>query len=205
MRQIEVLSKLLELKQMVFTTNDAAAVLNAKRSAASKMLGRFAEAGHLFRLSHGRWCVPGRVEPFALPECLTAPIPAYVSLYSALFHHGMIEQIPSVVYAVTLGRAQRRTTPLGVVQLHHVGPSFFFGYDTHGRNGIKIAVPEKALMDVLYLGAGHAKGVGALPELELPQGFQASVARAMLGRIPAAERRRRVAVRLDALLAGRAG
>ena len=31
---------------------------------------------------------PGRLDPLAVPERLTAPQPAYVSLQSALYHHG---------------------------------------------------------------------------------------------------------------------
>jgi predicted transcriptional regulator of viral defense system len=204
MKQIDALARLLGMKQAAFTTGDAAAALAVRSVAASKMLGRLAAAGHLVRLAPGRWGVPDRLEPFALPEHLTAPLPAYVSLYSAMFHHGLIEQIPSVVYAVTLGRAQRRTTPLGVVRLHHVDAAFFFGYESHGRSGIKIAVPEKALLDALYLGAGHSGGLGELPEVELPKSFRVSVARAMLRRIPSPERRRRVAARLTAVLTGAA-
>jgi predicted transcriptional regulator of viral defense system len=40
-----------------------------------------------------------------LPELISAPWPAYVSLQSALHHHGVIEQIPSVIYAVTPEKA----------------------------------------------------------------------------------------------------
>ncbi len=204
MRQIEALARLLGMKQPAFTTGDAAAALNIRRATASKILGRLAAAGHLIRLARGRWGVPDRLDPFALPEYLTAPLPAYVSLYSAMFHHGMITQVPAVVYAITLGRARRRATPAGVVDLHHVNARFFFGFETYRRSGVKIAVPEKALLDTLYLGTGRSKGLGALPELELPKGFRAGVVRAMLRRIPSPERRRRVTARLNAVLAGKA-
>ncbi len=202
MKQIDALATLLKLDAPVFTTADAAALLKTPRSHASQTLRRLAAAGHLVPLARGRWGTPGKLEPFALPEYLTAPLPAYVSLYSAMFHHGMIEQIPTVVYAVTLARARRRATPLAMVDLRHVNPSFFFGYESHGRRGIKIAVPEKALLDALYLAAGRSRGFGAFPEIELPKTFSIRTARSMLARIPSAALRGRVEARLEAVLAG---
>jgi predicted transcriptional regulator of viral defense system len=44
---------------------------------------------------------------FALPERISAPYPACVSLQSALFHHGLIEQLPAALYVVTLARRIR--------------------------------------------------------------------------------------------------
>jgi predicted transcriptional regulator of viral defense system len=48
---------------------------------------------------------------------LTAPFPAYVSLQSALYLHGMVSQVPAVTYAVMLARARRFVTPLGTVAI----------------------------------------------------------------------------------------
>ena len=64
-----------------------------------------------------------------------------MSLYSALQYHGIIEQIPSVVYAVTTGRTQRIETPA--------------------------ATPEKALVDTLYLRPARSNLFRKLPEAEL--------------------------------------
>jgi len=161
MKLIDALARVLALDQPAFRTSDASVCLRVERRHASKILERLADAGHLLRLARALWGVPGRIEAFALPEYLAAPFPAYVSLHSALFHHGMVSQIPSVIYAVTVGRARRRETPIGVVSFHHVAPSFFFGFESHGRGGIKIASPEKALLDVLYLGAGRSEGMKA--------------------------------------------
>jgi predicted transcriptional regulator of viral defense system len=201
MRLIDALAKVLALDQPAFRTSDAAVCLRVDRRHASKILERLADAGHLVRLARALWGVPGRLDAFALPGYLAAPFPAYVSLHSALFHHGMVSQIPSVIYAVTVGRARRRETPIGVVSFHHVAPSFFAGYEGHGRGGIKIATPEKALLDVLYLGAGRSEGLGALPELELPRGFSVRRSRQIIALIGSPERRRRVEQRLAGVLA----
>jgi predicted transcriptional regulator of viral defense system len=154
-------------------------------------------------LRRGVWAVPGRVDALALPEYLTAPLPAYVSLQSALYLHGMISQMPAVTYAVTLARTRRYATPLGVVSLHHVQPTFFFGFEDHGHAGGRLASPEKALVDFLYLAPARSKLFRALPELEWPKRFRAGVARDMVRRIAPDRRRAFVAAKFDELLSAR--
>lgn len=77
----------------------------------------------------------------------------------------MISQIPAITYAVSIGRTKRYETPLGVVSFHHVHPSFFFGFETIGKGMVKMATPEKALIDFLYLSPSKSRLFRALPEL----------------------------------------
>jgi predicted transcriptional regulator of viral defense system len=184
----------------VFTTRDAAARLHVPAGHASVSLARLQAAGLLLRLRRGVWALPGRVDSLALPEYLTAPLPAYVSLQSALYLHGMISQVPAVTYAVTLARTRRLVTPLGTVSLHHVRPSFFFGYEDAGRAGCRLATAEKALVDLLYLAPARSRLFRALPEIEWPRTFRTSVARSAVRRITPPARRRAVARRLEGLL-----
>jgi predicted transcriptional regulator of viral defense system len=203
LRLVDVLAALRSMEASAFTTREAATRLRVSNAHASVSLARLAAAGHVLRLRRGVWALPNRVDPLALPECLTAPLPAYVSLQSALYFHGMISQIPSVTYAVTLARTRRFVTPLGTVSLHHVKPPFFFGYEETGPAGGRLATPEKALVDFLYLGPARSGLFRALPELEWPARFRSSVARAIVKRIEPARRRRSVARALEDLLAAR--
>jgi predicted transcriptional regulator of viral defense system len=196
---VDAHARLRELGVATFTTNDVAALLGIEGSHATKVLSRLREAGHVIRLARGRWALAGQLDRFALPEALTAPTPSYVSLYSALHHHGLIEQIPAAVFAVTLAPSRTVQTPLGTVSLHRVAPTFFFGYEQRGT-GPKIAVPEKALVDFLYLGPARSRRFRALPELELPRRFSARRARTMAGRIESKSRRAHVVSRLEAFL-----
>jgi hypothetical protein len=91
-------------------------------------------------------------------------------------------------FAVTLGTTRRYETPLGSVSLHRVAPSFFFGLEQRGL-GPKIAVPEKALVDTLYLRPARSRRFRALPELEIPRGFSMVRARKMARRIASPGRR----------------
>lgn len=199
MNLLEALSTLDQAGAQVFTTADAAVRLGVASGHASVILARLAASGQLLRLRRAVWARPGSVNPLALPEYLTAPFPAYVSLQSALYLHGMISQVPSVIYAVSLARTRRFTTPLGTVSIHHVQPSLFFGFEDAGHGG-RLATPEKALVDFLYLAPARSQLFRALPELEWPRRFSVREARAIVRRIKAERRRTLVSRRLDALL-----
>jgi predicted transcriptional regulator of viral defense system len=202
MRLVEALTHLQRLNQPVLETGDAAAILGVGKAHASKIAARLAEAGQLVSLRRGVWAFPGRLDPLAVPERLTAPQPAYVSLQSALYHHNMISQIPSSVYAVSLARTRRYTTPLGVVSVHHVAPDFFFGFETLGEKGIQMARPEKALLDVFYLAPARSRLFCKLPEVERPDGFDIHEAHRMIALIPFRARRSMVAERFEQWLKG---
>jgi predicted transcriptional regulator of viral defense system len=175
--------------------------LTLSKSTASQTLARLAKAGHLLSLRHGVWAVPGKLDPLALPGHLTAPFPSYVSLQSALYYHGVISQIPSVIYAVSVGRTRMFRTPLGTVSIHHLQPGFFFGFEVMETGGVSMATPEKALLDYLYLRPARSNLFRALPELELPLKFNVKSVRRIVQRIPSIRRRTLVADAFDKLMA----
>jgi len=183
MRLTDVLARIKKFPYHVFSTADIVACLDLNKTHASKILMRLEDAGHLVRIKRGLWTFPEGLDPLALPQHLTAPFPSYVSLQSALYYHGMISQIPAVTYVVSLARTREYATPLGAFSIHHVSPSFFFGYESVGTSGIKMATPEKALLDFFYLRPAKSGLFRALPELELPPGFSPKKARHMLRKV----------------------
>jgi predicted transcriptional regulator of viral defense system len=201
---LEALRAISAMAVPVFTTREAAACLRVPNGHASASLGRLAAAGQVIRLRRGTWTLSKRIDPLALPEYLTSPFPAYVSLQSALYLHGMISQIPSMTYAVSLARTRRFRTPLGIVSVHHVQPGFFFGYEDTARTGGRLATPEKALVDFLYLTPARSRLFRALPEIEWPTRFRPRIARRIVDRIGPSRRRTFVRRALEALLATRA-
>ncbi len=205
MTLLSVLAAIQRMDAPSFTTRDAAAHLRVANGHASVSLGRLASAGHLLRLRRGVWALPDRVDALSLPECLTAPLPAYVSLQSALYLHGMIAQMPALTYAVSLARTRRFTSPLGTVSIHHVQPAFFFGFEDAGRRGGRLATPEKALVDFLYLRPARSRLFRALPELEWPSRFNFRIARSIVKRISSTRRRALVSRALEQLLDSRHG
>lgn len=171
MTQIEALQRLESLGKQGFQTRDAAALLKVTTNNANKILRRLEEGGFLVHAARGRWLPSRNVARHVLPELLATPYPAYISLQSALFLHGLIEQVPAVTYAITLGRPRRVHTAIGTVSFHRVPPELFTGFDVNA-DGAKIATAEKALFDTLYLAPGRSRLFAKLPELEIPRGFR---------------------------------
>ncbi|MDZ7360498.1 MAG: hypothetical protein ONB46_07190 [candidate division KSB1 bacterium] len=75
--------------------------------------------------------------------------PAYISLESALFRHGVIDQAPHVVHCATLNKTKSFSTALGEIAYFHIKPDLFFGYGAQDR--LFPAAPEQAALDFVYL------------------------------------------------------
>lgn len=188
MNQIEALRRLDGLGVEAFATRDAAALLNVSSANANMILRRLQQQGFLAHLTRGRWAVERKLQRALLPEHLAAPDPAYLSLQSALFHHGLIEQVPAVLYAVTLGRTRRVVTPSATVSFHHLPPELFTGFELMA-DGAKMATPEKALFDLLYLAPGRSRLFARLPELHIPRVFDWNEVKHHIERVKSKSRR----------------
>lgn len=169
MRPTDAYADLVRLNRPVVETGEAATRLGLSVPAASKQLRSLERSGIVRRLRRGLWLLRLEIEPFALPAYLTAPYPAYVSLWSALARHAMIEQVPRLVYVASLARTQQVRTSMGDFSIHHLAPELFGGYVQIDGGG-HLATPEKALFDTIYLLTPRG-GQARLPELELPDGF----------------------------------
>ncbi len=200
MRLTDTLAELRDFNQPVLQTADVSARLNIAGNHASKLMARLADSGHVMRIKRGLWIFPDKADPLSLPAYLTAPFPSYISLQTALYHRGMVSQIPGVVYAISVARTRSYATPLGTFSIHHVCPSFYFGYETADGSGVRMATPEKALIDVLYLMPARSRLFRALPEVEIPRGFSRKKARAMIRRVTSAGRRTMLENRFSRLL-----
>lgn len=203
MKAALVVARLHGLGVPAVTTSDAAAALQLSIGATSQALGRLAEAGVIKKVRKGLWAVSEKVDPLALTEYVTQPYPSYVSLQTALYLHGMVDQIPAMTYVVSLGRTGRVRTGVGAFSVHQVAPEFFGGALLDHRTGVRLASPEKALVDTLYLSGGRSRLFARLPELELPASFRVREARRWAGRIPSRRLRTIVTRKLDGVLARR--
>jgi predicted transcriptional regulator of viral defense system len=185
----------------VIETADAAAALRQSTAAATKTLSRLAQAGLVTSVRHGTWWVDGEIDPYRLPEYLTAPLASYVSLHTALNLRGLVEQIPEVIYVVSLARTQRLVTQAGTFSIHRLAPEVFGGYE-ETKTGVKLATAEKALFDFAYLSAGRSRLFTALPELVIPRGFRRAELKRWVDRIPSSRSRTIARQKLEAFLAG---
>ena len=170
MRTSDAYGSLLALGRPVIETREAAARLGTSLTNASRILRALDEAGLARRIRRGLWALDPEVDAFVVAPYLTAPFPAYVSFWSALARHDMIEQIPRSVFVASLDRTKDLSTPIGAFSIHHLAPEVFGGFDATPDTGY-LATPEKALFDTVYVRAPRGGRV-YLPELSLPPGFE---------------------------------
>ena len=198
MNAVRALETLRGLDRPIIRTVEAAAVLGISGSNASHLLASLQEAGSVLRVAPGRWSVLGRPSPYLVASWLTDPYPSYVSLYTALSRQGLITQIPRTIYVVSLARTRTVKTPVGTYSVHRLPPELFGGFEE--RNGERMATPEKAVFDTLYLARARGRRFSHLTEIELPAGFDPKVVREWAAKIEDRRVRSFVETRIAAFL-----
>jgi len=198
MNPTEAYGDLLRMERPIIANSEAAARWQAGRVTTSRRLRGMEEAGLIRRLRRGVWSLDPKIEPFAAPPFLTAPFPAYVSFWSALSRHGLIEQIPRQVSVASLDRARLIETSIGTYAIHHLAPEVFGGFQGSEKKGY-IATAEKAVFDTIYIRA--AAGARAyFPELSLPRSFNREGIGEWIDRIESARLRTMVSRRVREVL-----
>jgi predicted transcriptional regulator of viral defense system len=75
--------------------------------------------------------------------------PSYISLESALNFYGILSQFPYTVTSISPRKTKKFSIGNKEYEYIHIQTDFFWGYDR--QKGFLIAMPEKALMDAIYL------------------------------------------------------
>lgn len=197
-----ILQAIQTIGRPVFSTREIAAVRGGSVSATSQALKRMAQQRLITSVARGLWCVPSdpRFTPFALVPYVARGHQAYVSFVSALHLHGLIAQIPQVVYAATTGHTRTSRTPVGTFSFHRIHPSFFAGFEWYrGGQDFLIATPEKALVDCLYMSSRKGRRFAFFPEIGFDRRFSFKMAAQWIERIPYERIRAHAASRLGAL------
>lgn len=152
-----------------------------------RQLDRWVKSERVIRLRRGVYLLSNLysktpAHPFAVANALKKA--SYVSLQSALSHHGMIPEYVPVTTSVTTGRPEELVTPIGRFQFRHVRVPLLSGFGemeiARGQTAL-LASPEKALVDLLYL-TPHSDRVEYLRELRLekPHGLDLEGLRAVV-------------------------
>jgi hypothetical protein len=145
---------------------------DVNRANVQRQLARWTSAGRIHQLRRGLYALAEpyqkvRPHPFVIANALVRS--SYVSLQSALSHYSLIPEITPVVTSVTTGRPGRWDTALGAFEFHHIKRAWLHGYqllDLGHRQRAFVALPEKALLDLVYLQPG-ADDPAYLAELRL--------------------------------------
>ncbi len=181
MRLLEAKQKIQGLRIPLLQTHEVAKILDLSNSQASLILHRLQEANEIVSIKKGLWLLEKDTNAFSIGEYLARPYPAYISLQSALYLHGMVSQIPTTIFLVTLARSQKKKVRDTTYSFHHMTVPLFLGFEYH--ENFNLACPEKALFDFYYFSATKKNIFKALPELEIPRGFNKNKLRDWCGLI----------------------
>lgn len=134
-------------------------------------LSRWVAAGKILQIRRGLYAIAPpyqKVKPHPFVVANQLHRASYVSMQSALSYYGLIPEVLYSTTSVTTGRPERLETPLGVYEFRHIKTELLFGYQLVNldEQQFLIALPEKGLLDLLYLQPG-ADSISYLAELRL--------------------------------------
>jgi predicted transcriptional regulator of viral defense system len=149
-------------------TADIACEFNVSLEAAAQTLKRLSGAEVIPKLSRGVYW-----NPFYPPEnsfCLhqVIAVDSYISLQTALWMHGIIEQKPYLITSIRwAGKSFECTNEYGWYRFTRFPERLIFGYYNYTEKMIWVAEPEKALLDYFYYLLKIRKTTPRLQELWL--------------------------------------
>lgn len=123
-------------------------VTGLSASSLRRAIHRLTRRKALFKLGKGLYANSFHSPNLEEVAALLYP-PSYLSLESALFSHGIVEQAPHGVTCISTNKTKSFETALGSVHYSHIKKDLFWGYEF--SDGIPLAWPEKAALDFVYL------------------------------------------------------
>ncbi|MFA5090359.1 MAG: hypothetical protein WC510_04930 [Candidatus Omnitrophota bacterium] len=151
-------------KIYVFSFEDALLFFpQEKRQNLKRMVLRWKEQGRLLALRRGLYelTYPDdfHIPDFFIANCLYGP--SYISLETALSNYSIIPEVSMSVSSITAKPTRRFRNKHGFFIYHSVNPSAYTGYLIQRQAGfdIRIAEPEKALIDYLYFKTYRGKKI----------------------------------------------
>lgn len=119
----------------------------------NRRLVEWQQKGYLLKVRRGYYCFAEKKgEQFLYFAANKICAPSYVSLESALAYYSLIPESVFMTTSVTTKNTCSYDTAIGNFEYRHIKPSLFFGYRLLQKKfTIKIAEPEKVILDYLYL------------------------------------------------------
>jgi len=160
---IKLIQILKGFNKSYFTIFDLEKILNVKKDSLYVTLNRLVKSGVLIRLKRGVY-QPEFKEPELEKTAGELYYPSYLSFESALSRYGILSQIPYALIFATTKKSKKLYLMDREIEYRQLKKDYFFGYLLN--NGICIAEPEKALLDLLYM-ISKGKASNDLSELSL--------------------------------------
>jgi len=145
---------LLRIDKPFFTQHDVAHALGTKPASAAVLCSRYVKRGLLMRLKRGLYARTetlghlDQIDLFRIANVLQ--VPSYISLMTALSYYGITTQ-PQRGFFESISVKRTKTFEVGEISFHYskIKPDLY--RDFVKRDGVFIALPEKAVLDSFYL------------------------------------------------------
>jgi predicted transcriptional regulator of viral defense system len=147
-------SQLLRIKKPFFSLDDVAYTLGIQPVSAAVLCSRYVKKGLLVRLKRGLYARTeqlrnfGQQDLFRLANLLQ--VPSYISLTTALSYYGLTTQVQrGFIESISVKRTRKFEAAQFTFQYSKISLVLYKGFER--VEGVFIALPEKALLDSIYL------------------------------------------------------
>jgi predicted transcriptional regulator of viral defense system len=127
----------------------------------NRRLVEWQRKGYLTKVRRGYYCFTDSIsgEKFSYFTANKIYTPSYISLESALSYYNLIPEGVFMTISVTTRNTTAYNTGIGNFAYRHIKPTLFFGYKLlkEKKITIKIAEPEKVILDYFYLNTLNTK------------------------------------------------
>jgi len=140
--------------QPYFTVEDISDLTGNSLATTRVFLSRKVKNNELIRVKRNLYVLPDDWNQFSEKDLFqlanVIQTPSYISYTSALSYYNITTQVTSsVIESTNLMRSKEFAVESVMFVYHYCQKDFFFGYDK--QDNVFIAMPEKALIDCLYL------------------------------------------------------
>ena len=150
MKGLELLKMLQKINKPFYTIADLEKITGLSRNSLYVALKRWETGEIIERVSQGIY-IPMGSDVSLENVAAQIYIPNYLSFESALTKHGILNLIPYTLTFATTRKTKKYTLQKQKIEFRQISPELFFGFEM--KNGIYIASPEKAFLDLVYFAA----------------------------------------------------
>ena len=146
--------RLLTIDKPFFTQYDVAHAIGAKLASAEVLCSRYVKKGLLMRLKRGFYARTetlshlNQIDLFRIANILQ--VPSYISLRTALSYYGITTQMQKGFFE-SISVKRTKTFQIGGLSFHYIKLRPDLYREFIKRDGVFIALPEKAVLDTFYL------------------------------------------------------
>jgi predicted transcriptional regulator of viral defense system len=146
MKAEDLVKRLEELDMPVFTTRDAASIMNKGRPYTKVFLGQLVRRGAIEKVERGRYCLNG-TSPYVIASRITDR--SYIALKSAARFHNITTQLPkSIIVFSTKYHRRLRIKGGYTAEFVKVDKKIMYGFREY--NGAYVSDIEKIFVDDVY-------------------------------------------------------